>query len=447
MALIELDLDTLAEPVASAPPPGRHRPLSAAFVALLVLMLAGSAQPRSTLWRFTGMATIADPQGTYELVGGQLYTFEADTTRLVTVAWGLDPLRRLWDRATVIPPQRRNGGLPGLGWYVRPAAPGDVLLQAEATATVLEARTGRVRWSSPVPVDPIDGGRIGLVHDQRFRPGTTYNERIGAAGPLYFGVDGRFHTEPPAITTLRALDLRTGRQLWTAELPGSLVTAAAPGNPGAILAVGSERLTLLSGTTGAVLRERALTGVPSGDGRIIGDVVLLQQGGSRGSGEQVAYSARTFDRLWSLPVTGENGPAYCSELLCTGGLGGMSVLDPATGRPRWRTTLGSSLQGRGGVTVELGDAATRPVALRNAATGAVLVDVREWTWFADSAPDDPLVLGRVDGRQMVFGVVLPGRRTVQLLGVSPTPVANCASDERFVVCRMIDGVEVWAYLS
>ena len=92
----------------------------------------------------------------------------------MTTAWSPDPLRQLWQRVTPIPPQRRDGTMPGLGWWVSPAAPGDVLLQAEETSIVLDARTGRVRWTSPVPVDPLAGARIGLVHAQQFRPGTTW---------------------------------------------------------------------------------------------------------------------------------------------------------------------------------------------------------------------------------------------------------------------------------
>ena len=446
MALIELDLYTPVEP-ATGPPPGRHRPLSVALVAILVLVLSGSAPARSALWRRTGLAAIPGPQGTYALVGGQLYTLVEDATRLVTTAWSLDPLRRLWDRVTPIPPQGRDGSMPGLGWSVRPAAAGDVLLQADDGATVLDARTGRARWSSPVPVDPLDGGRVGLVHDQQFRPGTRYDERLGAAGPLYFGTDGIFHTEPPVHTTLRALDLRTGRPLWNVTLDGPVVAATRPGDPGALLVVTSDRLAVLSVATGTVARERALTGMGRDQPEITAGLVLFRRGAGGPGAEVVAYSTGSLAPVWRMSEGAYHGPAFCSELLCSAARFGMAVLDPATGRPRWRTQLGSSLVGRGDIVIELGDAATRPVAVRDAVTGVVRIDLRGWTWSADSRPEAPLVLGRVYGGQMIFGVLRPGGRSVHLLGVSSTPVANCASDERFVVCRVLGGVEVWSYLS
>ena len=447
MALIELDLYSPVEP-APGPPPGRHRPLSVAVLTiLLVVLTAGSVPPRSALLRRTGLATIPGPQGTYSLVGGQLYTFHPDRTRLVTTAWSLDPLRRLWDRITPIPNQRRDGTVPELGWWIAEAAPGDVLLQAEESATVLDARTGRVRWSSPVPVNPVDGGRIGLVHEQEFRPGTRYDQSIGASGPLFFGNDGLFHTEPPLHTTLHAVDLRTGRPLWNVTLAGSVIARAAPSEPDAVLVVGSDRLAVLSARTGAVVRTRPVSFSAVRDGaNFVDDLVLVRRGGPGTEAEITAYSARTLAPVWRLSMGYYIVPAFCSDLLCSSATSGMVVLDPANGRPRWRSEVGASLIGRGDVVVQLGDAATRPIAVRDAATGAVRVDLRGWTWYADSRPEDPLVLGRVSGGQMIFGVLLPGSRSVQLLGVSSNPVANCASDDRFLVCRVLGGVEAWSYL-
>lgn len=447
MALIELDLYTPIEP-APGPPPGRHRPLSVALLTILLMLLAAASVPtRSALWRRTGVASIPGPQGTYSLVGGQLYTFVGSRTRLVTTAWALDPLRQLWQHVSPVPIQRRDGTMPGIGWWISPAAPGDVLLQAEETAIVLDARTGRVRWTSPVPVDPLDGGRIGLVHAQQYRPGTLYDEQIGAAGPLYLGDDGLFHTEPPVHTTLHALDLRTGRPLWDVTVAGSAIARADPSDPDGVLVVGSDRLTVLSTTTGAVLRQRPLTFSAARDQTdFIDKLVLVRHGRAGAGGEIVAYSTSTLAPVWRLSVGYYDVPAFCSDLLCSSADFGMAVLDPATGQARWRTEIGSSMVGRGDIVVELADAATRPVAIRDAATGGVLVDLRGWTWYADSEPADPLVLGRVDGSQMIFGVLLPGRRTVQTLGTSSMPVANCASDTRFVACRVLDGVEVWSYL-
>lgn len=450
MALIELDLYAPAEFTVGSPPPGRHRPLGAALVLLLVLALAGATPARSVLWRHAGLAAIDSPQGTYQLLGGQLYTFDALAGRLVTTAWSMDPLRRLWSRSTQVQVPDQDGMLPGLGRFVTQAGSGDVLLQAEQGSTIIDARTGAVRWSSPVPVAPVVGGRIGLIHDQQFRPGTRYDQATGASGPLFFSTTGVFYTEPPVRTTLRALDIRTGRPLWSVTLPGPVLAAPAPGDPDAVLLVAADRLGLRAAATGAVLRERSLAGTavrtPSSSDITSGLVLLRTGSPGKPGGMVTAYSGRTLAQVWRRPEPAYGSSAYCDGLLCDAWDASAAVLDPATGRPRWRTRLGASLVGRGDGVMELGSAASRPIWLRDTVTGAIRVDLRPWMWYASSPEDDPLVLGRLAGTGMIFGVLLPGRRAVQPLGYSPTPVADCASDTRFVACRVFGGVDVWTYL-
>ena len=448
MALIELDLYAPAEPAPGHAPQGRHRYAGLALVAILLLALAGSTPAKSVLWRRTGLAPLVAPDGTYQLVDGRLYTFDTAGTRLVTTAWSMEPLRRLWSRTTQIPAAQTDGVLPGFGWFAASAAGDHVLLQSQLSSTVVDARTGALRWTSPAPVTPAAGGRVGLVYDQQFRPGTEYNPGAGAAGPLYISNGGVFHTEPPLHTTLRALDMPTGRQLWQAVLTGSVVAADVRGNPDAIVVVAPEWLGVLAAGTGAVLRERRLSRpaareLSSGD--VVGDLVLLRHGSPGDGGTVTAYSVSSLEPVWQQDEPADGSPAFCANMLCEHEDSGVAVLDPATGQPRWRTDRGASLLGRGASVFEVGNGQNRPERLRDAATGAVQVHLAGWTWYASSAEDEPLVLGRLDRDRTVFGVLPPGRRAVQPLGYSTTPVTNCQSDEGFVACRIFGGVEVWAY--
>jgi hypothetical protein len=133
-------------------------------------------------------------------------------------------------------------------------------------------------------------------------------------------------------------------------------------------------------------------------------------------------------------------------MLCVNDGHGVIVLDPATGLPRWRTGTGA-LFGRDRAMIEVNDRENQPLAVRDPATGAVRVDLDGWTWIAYGPDDTPLVLGRLDGPVTLFGVLPTGRRAVQPLGYSPTPVANCESDARYVACRILGGVDLWAHLS
>jgi outer membrane protein assembly factor BamB len=448
VALIELDLYAPAEPMPGRAPRGRHRYGGLALLVVLLLALAGSGPAKSVLWRRTGLAQIGAPNGSYQLVGGRLYTFDSVGTRLVTTAWSMDPLRRLWSRTTRIPDAPSDGVLPGFGWFAAPAGSDQVLLQSQLSSTVVDARTGTVRWTSPVPVTPTAGGRVGLVYEQQFRPGTEYDQATGAAGPLYFADDGVFHTEPPLHTTLYALDLRTGRQLWQTVRAGPLVAADVRGVADQIVVVASDWLGVLAARTGAVLRERRLPApaareLSSGD--IVGDLVLLRHGSPGDGGTVTAYSVSSLAPVWQQQEPVDGSAAFCADMLCESEDFGVAVLDPATGNPRWRTDRGASLVGRGTSVLEVGNGENRPVRVRDAATGAVQVDLAGWSWYASSPEEAPLMLGRLDRDRTVFGVLTPGRRAVQPLGYSTTPVTNCASDERFVGCRVLGGVEVWAY--
>jgi outer membrane protein assembly factor BamB len=449
VALIELDLYAPAEPTPRPAPPGRHRVIALALVLILALALAGSAPSTSALWVRLGSAPIAEPEGSYTIVGGRLFTFDRSGTRLTTTAWSMRPLRRLWSRVTPVSAPGQDGVRPGLGFSVTEAGAGDVLLQSERSSVVADARTGRIRWALPAVVRPLPGGRIGLVYDQEFRPGSEYDQAKGSQGPLYFADDGIFHVQPPIRTTLRAVDLATGGEKWRITLPGAAVASGEPGNPGGVFVVAPDRLVLLDAASGTVRRQRLMDGPAPRDlslGDIVDGLVLVRHGAPGNGGTVTAYSTHTLERMWQRPEPVDGGPAFCDGVLCEQEPDGVAVLDPATGRARWHTTNDTGLVAHGSNLVETSDGGARPMRARDVTTGAVRAELNRWAFAATGDPAAPLVLMQLAGGRTVFGVLPNGVGTVQPLGYSTTPVIDCVSDDRYVACRLIDGVEVWAYM-
>jgi hypothetical protein len=125
----------------------------------------------------------------------------------------------------------------------------------------------------------------------------------------------------------------------------------------------------------------------------------------------------------------------------------MVVLDAHRGVALWHAGRYVNLVQRGPDTLEVQSASNRPLRLRDHTTGRVLVDLRGWETVADSDDQAPLVLFRAvppDGHA-AFGVLAPGSRDIQPLGLAGGRVRECASDERYVACRVADGIEVWSY--
>ena len=451
MALIELDLYAPPDP---PPPParsGRHRAFALAGVLVLLLALAGGSPAAAfALWQQMGVAPIATPTGAFHIIDGRLYTFDATGTRLLTSAWSMDPIRMLWSRVSQVPAPGPDGLQPGLGWSVSAAGGGNVLLQADRSSSLIDAETGAVRWTLPEVVRPLADGRTGLTYGQEFPPGSTYDAIRGAQGALYFGDDGTPHTQPPVRTTLRAVDLQTGRERWRRSLPGPAVAVGAPGDPHVVLVVASNWLGRLDTGTGAVQLGRTVDGPAPRDlseADIFGALVLVRHGAPGNGGTVTAYSTRTLDQLWRRTEPVEGGPAFCDDVLCDYQDDGVAVLDAVTGRELWHTTDDAGLVAHGTDVIEVTNGGTRPLRVRDAVTGVVRVELGQWTYSTASPAADPLVVGHLSGARSVFGVLLPGARSVQPLGYASTPVSDCESDDRFVVCRVIDGAEIWAYRS
>jgi outer membrane protein assembly factor BamB len=452
LALIELDLNAQPEQALSSPPPARrYRLVGLLFAAVFLVGLGGAAPIVPVLWREVGsVPVIADPLMPFEVVDGQLYTFDpvGETDTSVT-AWAVeDEPRRRWTVLLSSADAEPDSVRVGFGG-ARIDSLGDlVLLSTGRDSTVVDARTGAVRWRSPTRVAPLAGGRIGVVESERFRPDTVYDHDSGRPGPLYFSSTGVPHTEPPLQTEVRGVDLGTGRTVWTASSSGSVNVVPVPGEAPVLLILSSTGIERRDGATGKVVRQVALArddrpGPIAGE--LVGDRMMVYYGYE--SGFVGAYAPDTLAALWSrvvpVPVV---DPPECDDVLCAGSRAALDVLDPDTGRPLWRAPK-ADLARRPGYLVEVGPTSGQPLRLVDPATGRGRVDLTGWQAEVPDSAERVIVLRRVeeDQRSTVFGVVNPRRDEVQPLGRADRAFFECTADPGHVVCRDGDTLRVWAY--
>ncbi|MBG0560004.1 outer membrane protein assembly factor BamB family protein [Actinoplanes aureus] len=449
MTLIELDRDAPLDPEPSRrPPPWRYRHAGLLVAAVLLIALGGAVPTGGTRWRDLGTAgPVSAVEIPIQLAGGRLYTAAVDGPGRELTAWALEqPPRRLWTAQVPIGMSYDPGrGVFG-SFSIRQS--GDVVLLSEGfVTTAIDARDGRVRWTSPVMVTLLTGGGTGVVVERVFRPGTDYDQASGDPGPLYFSADGVPHTEPPIRTEVRGTDLATGRVVWTVTPPGSVTVDAVRGDRPAVLITASDRLTLLAGATGTTLAEVALpelNGAGPATASVVGDVALV---GYQDPGRQVGYDTRTLRRLWDrpLPATSQDR-ADCRDVLCSGSRDGLSVLDPVTGATAWPVTGEVGLARHAGFVLETETRTGRPVRLADPRTGRDLADLSGWDEAFGAEPDGALVLRRAGaGGKQTFAAVLPGHPQPRVLGTATVDSGECAADEHHLVCREGDGMRIWAY--
>ncbi|HEX9999527.1 MAG TPA: hypothetical protein VGB74_03660, partial [Actinoplanes sp.] len=256
--MIELDLTGWPDPALASPPPAhRYRLPGLLLAAVLAVALGASAPGVPTLWQAVGTLPVHNTDTPFLLAGDELYSIAAAGDEWVVTAWSIggQAPRQLWTAPTAA----RVSGPDDVGFArVSATRVGAVVLLSDGPATsVLDADTGHLRWSLPVPVMPLPGGRVGIVQHQQFRSGTVYDQDSGEPGMLYFSSTGEPHTEPPLHTEVRGVDLDTGAALWSVSLGGSVNVVAAPGTAPAVLILSSGRIERLDGHTGAVLHRAA----------------------------------------------------------------------------------------------------------------------------------------------------------------------------------------------
>ncbi|GAA3343430.1 hypothetical protein GCM10020358_42640 [Amorphoplanes nipponensis] len=439
MALIELSPETPAPPAATAPPPAYYyRRVGLALALLLLLALGGADPAASVLFQRVGEVPFATG-GDFQLIGGVLYTMDLEAEPRLLTAWQAEPVRRLWSHPA------GSGDDP---FFVAEATADYAVVRSGRNVSVLDAHTGALRWTSPVPVQPVSD-TVAYVEEEIFRPGTEYDPESGDPGQLYGTSSAALHTEPAQRTELRGLDLATGARRWSLSFPGSVFTAwtGAPGN--AVVVLTSDKLTLLSPITGAVLRQRPVPrvdGVQAEQGEVVGETVLVHYGSFGTGGPVVAYALDTLDELWRQNQPDPSGNAsVCSGLTCAVTSDELLVLDPRTGAVRWRVA-GTDVFAFGPDEVLEVRGLSTPLRTADAATGRPRVDLSRWRFQYPVQGGQAYLVSSVDeDRTTVFGLLKRGAAAVQPLGRLPGVTVQCQAVPALVACRMGDVVEMWAY--
>jgi hypothetical protein len=446
VAVIELDLDAPPASGPSRPPARLVRPLGLTLAALLTLTLAGAVPAASLLWQPLGLIPLTDPDGTFLLAGDRVYTVgTGPDDRRITTAWDAGGLTEEWSTGT--PAEEPADGVVASAAGLSVAGDAVQLTGSAYTTTMMDAGTGRVRWTEPAPVLSTGAG-VGITHETHFRPGTEYDQASGEPGQLFWSSTGQPHTEPPRRTTVFGLDLRTGRRLWADDERGSALTVPVSGDAGAVLVVSADRLTLRDARSGAIRRQAEFPPAtrPSWVDTA-GDLLLVRRGTANGGALISAYRMATVEPVWQTDEPPDTGPGgFCVGLPCRPDRYGVAALDPRTGLPQWRTGVNLDLTAWDGGVVEERGLGGGPTRLLSRATGAVRAPLHEWNRVVVE-PGEPLLLSRVtaDGGQTAFGVLRPGGDRVQPLGAGPGGASDCDISHRFVACRTSSGVAVWAY--
>jgi hypothetical protein len=439
VSLIELNPETPAQPVGSGPPPAYvYRRAGLLVCAILVLALGGAAPQSSRLWWHVARIDLGNTALQSTVVGGgRLFGMEAGTPSLPITAWSLATGRKLWSVPSISGDARLTPLPSGLLIVSSGSGSGSGI-------SVLDAATGAQRWQVAKPTQVLDT-RTALVIDERFRPNTEYDSDSGEPGRLYGTGLGNLHTEPAQSTTLRAVDLLTGRSRWSATVPGSITTGWT-GSGVVVLSAG--RITLRSAATGEVLQEQGLdAGRGSSVGaEVFGDVLLVSEGSYGEAGKIVAYDAGTLARLWEKDEPDSQGnPVTCSGLPCLLSRTEVTMLDPATGAELWRSDAGADLFASGDSMI-LEAQSTTPKAVVDRRTGRPVLTLTYWSSYAPLPDRSGVLLIAAERGNQLLGLLPAGATKIQPLGRMPG-VVPCLPDKSYVACRVPTGVEIYRYLS
>jgi hypothetical protein len=412
--------------------PGLWRPVALALVAVSLFALTTSGPaPAPSLTLAASLAL--DRRTDFVVFGDRLYVSEASPERAgppaehrwLLSAYELPSGRPLWTAPYESSVEQFVDVQPADGLILVTGLVGGEGISTPTTA--VDTASGRVRWTLPTRVAVADDGRTGVIGGLR-RPGE------------------------PTGSTVRAVDLTTGRDLWKASFPAPTTVRPVPDGRAVTVTNGHRlgRAEVRDVRTGDVLASRAV--LPPGAGPnisvTVGDSLLLgyqEEGGVPGI---AAYAADTLQLRWRRPVTEDDVRRFapCGALVCTPGVGGVEAIDPATGALVWHSTDADAVFDLGGVLVA--DAQPAGLAAVDPATGRTLFDLGG----LENAPSPRTGHGLISVRRTIgddrswLSIAKPHAAAPRPLGVMPYRVWDCVAGERSVACRVPDDkLSIWTY--
>ncbi|MGX6602520.1 hypothetical protein ACWKSP_10350 [Micromonosporaceae bacterium Da 78-11] len=227
---------------------------------------------------------------------------------------------------------------------------------------------------------------------------------------------------------------------WTDEYPRWLVMLTEAG-----------RLVTYDARTGAMTATvSAPRSAGSGNGLAwpVGDLMLIDSGPAG----TTAYHLPDLVPSWHSDVDLSQSwmQTDCGTVICTfRPQRGMTVLDPATGRPLWSADRWAYAEPMGAylVATVVDRRSDEPQQwILDPATGRVLGDFGPWQGLGPG-PAPGLIYGRrdVDGEYVVwYGVLDPKTRNARILGAAERVSGDCQATSEAFICRLIDAsVAVW----
>lgn len=424
---------------------GRARPLAAVVGLALLAGLTGGAPPSGPL--LVQVASHQVKARDIVLAGDRL---------LVTSAAGQGAATTWQLSAYGVPDGALRWTVPfdAASWRLRQVRrTGDVVLvdprsgPGTGSTVILDADTGRTRWVAPDGLVLTDDGRTALI-DEPDDAGAT-------------------------ASTLRAVDVATGDELWRADL--AVPTEVLAGAAGQALLVGTDgRAEVRDGRDGTVLRTADLGEVSRPD-TMAGTLLLRQwRGGELGV---TGYDPATLRQLWHRPVRyGPGRITGCGRLICFPDGTRIQAVDPVTGEPVWRVPAdlvvdfdsylvaysvsadggsGAAADGDGrgypgsaavaGGSTEAGSGSARIV---DPGTGRTLLPLSAWETELEGRGDAMFVGYRqpAGAGPAWLAVLVPPAETVRIVGTVPGPVGGCVGDRSTIVCRVgADAISIWHY--
>ncbi|MBE1485781.1 outer membrane protein assembly factor BamB family protein [Plantactinospora soyae] len=448
VAVIDLGTDRYdpsAEP--DPPAPSRARQLRAAALVLvgtLVLGTGGAAAPPPP--RLEPLLTVSLRVGTsFHLTEDRLFVSDPTphTTRRVT-AYEVRRGRQLW--TSTYRTGHRQFGLTLAGGLLL-IEEGD-RRNGPVGTTALDADTGAWRWTVPYPLEVLPGERTALAVEDLFPPGSRIDAENAPPGTtvMHMSSSGGVYARPRTGVTGRAVDLGSGRQLWTTPpLTEAIALPAAGDRPTVLLGWPPDGgMEVRDLRTGAVRQRLDWTGGVPRDGGLVGDVAVVWH-----STGVSAYSADLLQPRWNRPSPQgtERFVATCRPMLCQQDSTGVLVLDPATGAVAWRRTERLLLWPSDVHLVETDD---RPRLHRvvEPRTGRTVVDLSDWTDMAQLDDGSPLLLLRRNGAAVRtwLDILDLGATAVRPLEPVPYALSSCQVVPGMIACRtQLGETRVWRY--
>jgi outer membrane protein assembly factor BamB len=355
-------------------------------------------------------------------------------------------------------------------WSARLDAPVELVDASDERVVVNGSEPGAVESTVLIGLDAANGAEV--WRRSGYVPGI-----FGGGGPAGvivadpFSSRGNFEPEPtPRAPTRRTrqlvgFDMRTGAERWRLVTPPGTLRSFLYSGTGAVRddtleyfadlgrtsTVGElapdGTLTVRSTVDGAVVRTAKIDMPPRVDGfDVSGDRLIAYEAGEDIVPTGALYDLRTGHRLWALPSSEDSGPVWwCGAALCSGTENSISMLDPDSGRVRWRLEHWVSLLTFGDHLLAMvrndgGSGPTKEGAhLIDANTGRVVRTVGAgWEMIGPLGWPSLVAMRRIaDGGTVVLGRIDAKSGAVTVFGRAERWFAppDCFTNAGFLVCR------------